>query len=152
MNLILWRHAEAEDTMPDMDRPLTEKGRRQAKLMAAWLQPRLPRDVRVLSSPAIRARQTAEALEMEYTIVKEMAPGADAARFLAAAGWPLEGESVLVIGHQPTLGCAASLLIAGEESSFSIKKGAIFWISRREREARAQNVVRAVLSPEMIKV
>ena len=137
--------------MPDMDRPLTEKGRRQAKLMAAWLQPRLPRDVRVLSSPAIRARQTAEALEMEYTIVKEMAPGADAARFLAAAGWPLEGESVLVIGHQPTLSCAASLLIAGEESSFSIKKGAIFWISRREREARAQNVVRAVLSPEMIK-
>ena len=156
VNLILWRHAEAEDTMPDMNRPLTEKGLRQAKLMAAWLKPRLPRAVRILSSPAIRAKQTADALDMEYTVVREMAPGADAARLLAAAGWPLEGENVLVVGHQPTLGYAASLLIAGEESGFGlnpfgIKKGAIFWISHRQRDEQAQNVVRAVLSPDMLK-
>jgi phosphohistidine phosphatase len=151
VNLILWRHAEAHDGLPDMDRQLTDKGHRQAALVAAWLKPRLPRDVRVLSSPATRARQTADALAMDYTIVKEMAPGADAAHFLAAVGWPSQGGSVVAVGHQPTLGNVASLLVAGEESSFSMKKGAIFWISRREREARLENVVRAVLSPELLK-
>jgi len=152
LNLILWRHADAEDGIPDMDRRLTDKGIRQAKLMAAWLKARLPKHVRVLVSPAARARQTADALEMEYSIMRELAPGADAARVLAAAGWPLEGDNVLIVGHQPTLGSAASLLIAGEEMPLSIKKGAIFWIARRDRETRTENVVRAVLSPELIKV
>ena len=152
LNLILWRHADAEESTPDMDRRLTEKGIRQAKLMAAWLKARLPKHVRVLVSPATRARQTADALEMEYSIVREMAPGADAARLLAAANWPLEGDNVLIVGHQPTLGCAASLLIAGDETPLSIKKGAIFWIARRDREVGTENVVRAVLSPELIKI
>ena len=152
LNLILWRHADAEDGAPDMDRRLTEKGIRHAKLMAAWLHARLPRHIRVLVSPAARARQTADALEIEYSILRELAPGADAARLLAAAGWPLEGDNVLIVGHQPTLGSAASLLIAGEETPLSIKKGAIFWIARRDRDARTENVVRAVLPPDLIKV
>jgi phosphohistidine phosphatase len=38
MELILWRHAEAEDGIPDMARELTSKGKKQAKHMAAWLK------------------------------------------------------------------------------------------------------------------
>ena len=37
MELILWRHAEAEDAEPDLTRNLTSKGNRQAALMARWL-------------------------------------------------------------------------------------------------------------------
>ena len=41
MNLILWRHAEAEDGVPDLERGLTDKGRRQADAAARWLRPYL---------------------------------------------------------------------------------------------------------------
>jgi phosphohistidine phosphatase len=151
MNLILWRHAEAEDGAPDLARELTDKGRKQAARMAEWLTPRLPKDVRILVSPALRARQTADALEMDYEVVKEIAPGADAAQILASAGWPEATDTVVVVGHQPTLGRVVSLLTIGEEGELTIKKGAIFWIARRVRGGGAQNVLRAVLSPDLLR-
>ena len=64
MDLILWRHAEAEIAAPgqdDLQRALTPKGERQARRMAAWLNQRLAATTRVLVSPALRCRQTAEA-------------------------------------------------------------------------------------------
>ena len=151
MNLILWRHAEAEDGAPDLARELTDKGRKQAARMAEWLTPRLPKDVRILVSPSLRARQTADALEMDYEVVKEIAPGADAAQILASAGWPEATDTVVVVGHQPTLGRVVSLLTIGEEGELTIKKGAIFWIARRVRGGGAQNVLRAVLSPDLLR-
>lgn len=119
--------------------------------MAEWLTPRLPKDVRILVSPALRARQTADALEMDYEVVKEIAPGADAAQILASAGWPEATDTVVVVGHQPTLGRVVSLLTIGEEGELTIKKGAIFWIARRVRGGGAQNVLRAVLSPDLLR-
>jgi phosphohistidine phosphatase len=151
MNLILWRHAEAEDGTPDLARELTDKGRKQAAKMAEWLRPRLPKDVRILVSPAQRARQTADALDMHYEVVEEIAPGADAAQVLAAVGWPEATEAAVVVGHQPTLGRVISLLAIGEEGELTIKKGAIFWIARRVRGGGAQNVLRAVLSPDLVR-
>ena len=59
MELILWRHAEAEDGIPDAKRPLTERGQKQARKMAKWLRKRLPEDTRIIVSPALRCRQTA---------------------------------------------------------------------------------------------
>jgi phosphohistidine phosphatase len=151
MNLILWRHAEAEDGTPDLARELTDKGRKQAAKMAEWLRPRLPKDVRILVSPAQRARQTADALDMHYEVVEEIAPGADAAQVLAAVGWPEATEAAVVVGHQPTLGRVISLLAIGEEGELTIKKGAIFWIARRVHGGGAQNVLRAVLSPDLVR-
>ena len=55
MDLILWRHAEAEEGGPDLERKLTPKGRKQAKRVAAWLLQRLPSRFALLSSPAVRA-------------------------------------------------------------------------------------------------
>jgi phosphohistidine phosphatase len=150
MNLILWRHAEAEDGSPDLERRLTDKGKRQARLMAEWLRPRLPDDLRILVSPAIRTRQTADALDMIYTIANEIAPDAEPANVLAAAGWPAAEDSVLVVGHQPTLGSVASLLLFGKENSMSLKKGAIVWIVRQQQEGVVQNRLQEALSPEML--
>jgi phosphohistidine phosphatase len=151
MNLILWRHAEAEDGTPDLARELTDKGRKQALRMAEWLGPRLPKDVRIVVSPAVRACQTADALHRDYAVIEAIAPGADAAQVLSAAGWPEATETVVVVGHQPTLGRVVSLLAIGEEGELTIKKGAIFWIARRERGGGAQNVLRAVLSPDLLR-
>src|SRR5512140_2504847 len=111
MDLILWRHADAEPGVPDAARRLTPKGERQAEKMGAWLDRHLPEDTRILVSPAVRAQQTALGLGRKFRTVEEVAPGASAAAVLAAAGWPGGRETVLVVGHQPTLGEVAALLL-----------------------------------------
>ena len=150
MHLILWRHAEAEDGLPDMERELTRKGQRQAQRMATWLQQRLPANVRVISSPAERAKQTAAALSDKFEIVDSIAPDASSAAVIDAAGWPAGRRAVVLVGHQPTLGQAAAMLLARKKLPWSIKKGAVWWFTHRERDGRCQVLLHAVMSPDML--
>jgi phosphohistidine phosphatase len=150
MELILWRHADAEDGVPDLARRLTSKGAKQARAMAQWLRPHLPKDARVLVSPAERARQTAAALREHFDIVRELAPGASCQEVLAAAGWPDGQGTVVLVGHQPTLGEAAALVLSGKGESWSIRKGGIWWLSNRVRDDAAQVVLKAVMSPDLL--
>lgn len=149
MDLILWRHAEAEDGFPDADRKLTAKGERQAAKMAAWLKSRLPEEARILASPTVRTRQTAAALAQDYVVVKEAGPGTSAAGLLAAAGWPDAKGTVVVVGHQPTLGEVAAYLLADADESWGVKKGGIWWFSNRSCEG-TQIALKAVMSPEFL--
>ena len=106
--------------------------------------------MRIAASPARRTRQTAEALTSTYRVVPSLAPGADAAHVIAASGWPEARGTVIVVGHQPTLGRVAALLLAGSEDDWSIKKGALWWIASRDREEGAQTIVRAVVAPDLV--
>lgn len=148
MELILWRHAEAEDGTPDSGRRLTPKGRRQAAAVAKWLRKRLPKDVRVIASPAKRCQQTAQALADDFEEVAAVGVGASAVELLEAAGWPRAGGAVVVVGHQPTLGRVAALLLSGKEADWNMKKGALWWFSIRSRQGEGEVALRAVLSPE----
>jgi phosphohistidine phosphatase len=150
MDLILWRHAEAEPGEPDLGRRLTAKGIQQAERMAEWLEHHLPATARVLSSPADRAQQTARALKRKFRVVPELAPGASAAAVLAAAGWPDAREPVLVVGHQPTLGEVAAFLLTDAEASWSFRKGAVWWLSNRVRDGFAATVVKVVIGPDFV--
>lgn len=150
MDLILWRHADAQDGMPDMGRALTERGRKQAEKVGRWLNERLPADTLILVSPATRALQTADALSRPYKTVKSIAPGADATHVLIAAGWPQASGTVLVVGHQPTLGYVASMVLCGKESEFTIKKGAVLWLTNRVRGELQQTLLKAAITPEMV--
>lgn len=150
MDLILWRHAEAADGSPDLERELTPKGHKQAEKAAAFLHRHLPKDCRILVSPAARTQQTVAALTDKFTLAPTIAPGATADAVLQAARWPDEGGSVLVVGHQPTLGEVASRLLGSNEYSLSIKKGALWWFSRRERDDLAQTTLKLVLSPDFL--
>lgn len=150
MDLILWRHAEAEDGFPDKIRKLTAKGEKQADLMAVWLRARLPRDTRIIVSPAKRTQQTALALQGIFETVKEVGVGASVPDLLAAAGWPDAKGAVLVVGHQPVLGQTAALLLGGDEAAWSIKKGAVWWLSSRVRQDETQVVLRAVMAPDLL--
>ena len=150
MDLILWRHAEAEEGGPDLERALTGKGRKQAAHVAEWLQQRLPGKFALLASPAKRAQQTAEALGAKIKTVERLAPGARAADILAAAGWPDHKGTVVVVGHQPDLGSAVAYLLSGAAADWSLKKGALAWIANREREGEAQVVLRAAISPDLL--
>ena len=153
MDLILWRHAEAEDggpDIPDAKRRLTPRGEKQAHDMAKWLRPRLPKKTRILVSPATRTQQTAHALVLPFEIEPTIAVGADAEELIAAAGWPSQNGAVLLVGHQPTLGRLAALLLAGAEAEWSVKKGALWWLSNRLRRGETQTVLRAMLPPDLL--
>ena len=150
MDLILWRHAEAEPGEPDLGRRLTAKGIQQAERVAAWLDHHLAATTRILSSPADRAQQTAQALKRKFRVVAELAPGASAAAILAAAGWPDAREPVLIVGHQPTLGEVTALLLSGEEASWSVRKCAVWWLSNRVRDGVSSTVLKVVTGPEFV--
>jgi phosphohistidine phosphatase len=134
MQLILWRHAEAEDIAPDhsdANRRLTERGRKQAQKMGAWLDLQLPADTRILVSPALRTRQTAEGLGQgrKFEIEPRLFTDADVDMHLEASGWNDSKQTILLIGHQPTLGQLAARLMCGQPLPWSVKKGAIWWLA-----------------------
>ena len=148
MELILWRHAEAMDGIPDQQRALTGKGLKQAEHMAKFLTARLPSDTRILVSPALRAQQTASALTKKF--ITDPAINTDAAPrdVLARAGWPSGSGTTLLVGHQPWLGEIAAFLMTGRPDCWSVKKGSIWWFSCRERGGDNQTILRLVIAPE----
>lgn len=153
MELILWRHAEAEDGADDLQRALTRRGLKQAAVMADWLRERLPEGARLVASRARRAQQTLAALSNRYDVDARVDPAGAVGDLLAAAGWPgdaAQSGCVVLVGHQPTLGRAAALLQAGVAQDWSVKKGAIWWFSGRERALGTQVVLRAVIGPEQL--
>ena len=150
MDLLLWRHADAEDGIPDAGRALTKKGLKQAKQIAAWLKPRLPGDCLILASPAKRAQQTAAALELPYTTERRVGVQAHVADIIAASNCPTHQGTVLVVGHQPTLGQVAARLLSGEEADWAIEKGALWWFSSRARYGDSETVLKAVIGPDLV--
>jgi phosphohistidine phosphatase len=148
MELILWRHAEAEDGFPDMDRKLTKKGQQQAHAMATFLNKHLPPAPRILVSPAKRTQQTAQPLNRTFLTESRISPGCSTQDILQAANWPNDNGCVLIVGHQPVLGEVAGLLMTGKPQHWSVKKGAVWWFSSREREGDAQIVLRLSISPD----
>ena len=150
MDLILWRHAEAKDgaaALADTDRELSSRGLVHAGLAAEWLRGQQLRKVRVLSSPAQRAVQTAQALGFPFEVKRQLGIGASTADLLGAADWPDHPGAVILVSHQPALGRLASLLLAGSEADWSIKKAGIWWFSNRVRHDETQTVLRAVHNP-----
>lgn len=150
MDILLWRHAEAEAGEPDEGRALTSKDVRQAQKMAHWLERNLPSRCRILVSPTVRTLQTARALERKFKICPEIGPDASVEALLDAANWPDGKEPVLLIGHQPTLGQAAALLLAGNEQDWTVRKANVWWIAQRERDGESENYLKAVMAPDLV--
>ena len=150
MDLLLWRHAEAEEGSDGLKGRLTERGERQARAMARWIREHQPRGLRIVAGPAVRSRLTAEALKLPFETNRKIGPDACVSDLLAAAGWPSGGGAVLIVGHQPALGRLAALLLSGQEAEWTIKKGALWWLSNRVRRNETQTVLRAAIPCEML--
>ena len=154
MDLILWRHAEAEPgsaDLPDEARKLTAKGIKQANKMAYWLESTLPDSCRILVSPAVRARETVAALDRKFKVLEELRPDASAEAILAAVNWPHSREPVLIVGHQPYLGQVAACLLAPMQLEYAIRKGNVWWISQKQREAEGvQTYLKALMAPDLV--
>ncbi|MEO8383671.1 MAG: histidine phosphatase family protein [Betaproteobacteria bacterium] len=157
MDIILWRHAEAEElATSDLARSLTKQGERQAAHMARWLLPRLGKpsrlasEWRVVASPAVRAQQTAAALGMSIDTVASIAPDAPPDAILRAVNRPNEGRNVIVVGHQPTLGMVAARLANGIDGYFPVNKGAIWWFRLSPQKGESPAVLVAMMTPDMV--
>lgn len=153
MDLILWRHAEAVDASPgddDMARALTPRGERDAARMAQWLDRQLPAGLRVLCSPSLRTRQTAQALDRKVRMRAELAPGGSAPDLLECARWPLGQGAVLVVGHQPVLGEVAARLLGISSGVCAVRKGSVWWLRQRERDGEQGTVLLTVQSPSLL--
>ncbi len=162
MDLILWRHAQAQDissvpaaelgpaTAADMARPLTALGLQQANRMAHWLKRRLNSKVRVMTSPALRCEQTVLALGRPYSLHGELAPDRGPGELLSLAEWPLSEQAVLVVGHQPTLSLVVTQVLGLGQAEFVFRKGSIWWLRCRQRNNQLQTVVVTVQSPDAL--
>lgn len=151
MELILWRHAEAEPGEPggsDEARALTTKGQRHAARMGAWLDRKLAADCRILASPATRCIQTVEALGRRYRVVEELGTASSAEAIIAACGWPEHRQPALVVGHQPLLGEVASLVLCGDKQDWRIRKAGVFWIEHKASDGVPY--IRLVAGPDVI--
>ena len=117
MRVYLVRHAQAEHGEPDALRRLTPHGRKQAKELAKRFARRGVRPEAILSSPLVRARETAEALAAELGVTVEtddrLAPGADVDQLRAVVEG--RGETVVVVGHQPDCGEISAEISGGPE-------------------------------------
>jgi phosphohistidine phosphatase len=136
MDLYLIRHARAarlgeNNVTEDADRPLTSDGEEQARQVAAGLRRKGVSLERVLTSPLVRARQTADLIVQgwgdgapELKETELLAPGLrprKLARYLAGTG----GEGVALVGHQPDLGELAAWLIGSKKAQLDFAKGGV---------------------------
>ena len=116
--------------------------------MASFLHHHLPADTRILVSPAIRAQQTAAALSKNFITVPAIAPGASVHAVLQAANWPNAGGSVLVVGHQPTLGAVAAQLLGCGNDTLRIKKCGLWWLN--SRDGSLEITLRLAITPDYL--
>ncbi|MGZ8716659.1 MAG: SixA phosphatase family protein [Gaiellaceae bacterium] len=121
MQLVIIRHAEAAPGSPDELRPLTPAGREQARSLGLRLREQGIEPDAVVSSPLLRARETATALAGllglgEPEVDERLAPGATPLDIQNAAR--SRGETVVVVGHQPDCGRAAAAITGGPEPAF----------------------------------
>jgi phosphohistidine phosphatase len=117
VRVILVRHAAARPGEPDELRELSDEGRGAARLLGELLAEREPDAV--VSSPLVRARETAAALAaasgLEATVDEGLRPGATVETLRAAVSG--RGKTVIVVGHQPD--CSEIVLdLTGEHRSF----------------------------------
>lgn len=117
MRLLIVRHAEAAPGDPDELRSLTPAGREQAQRLGESLRAEGIAADAVLSSPLLRARETAQALGFgEPEVDERLAPGASPAEIHEAARG--RGDTVVVVGHQPDCSRAIAELTGHEEPAF----------------------------------
>lgn len=159
INLFLWRHAEAEDSWPDLDRALTPRGQRDAARVAKALAKQLDANSRIVASPATRTRETVASLVARASLPLEidprLAPGAPVGDVLdaleaAIASCSGDAPSLVLVGHQPWLGQVARHLLTGHDGDWSVKKAAAWWLVRRARDGNTEWTLRSVLDPDLV--
>lgn len=137
MNIFLIRHADAEKAsakITDYDRQLTKEGNQKLKTAADGWKFLVPQFTHILSSPYLRAVQTAEIIKAVYNftdeiiIDKRLAPGSQTEQLIELANQFLSHEMAF-IGHEPDFSGHVSRFISNSNAKIDFKKGMIAKIS-----------------------
>jgi phosphohistidine phosphatase len=152
MDLILWRHADAEEGSNDLKRALTRKGQQQGRVMASWLQQRLPHGYVLIASEARRSQQTAAFLRKGFQVEPAVNPGASLEQVMEVLDKVDKSATIVLVGHQPYLGRLAARLLAGDPQYWSVKKGAIWWLGMRHHTGDEPVRLKAMVSPGLLSV
>ncbi|NOU40637.1 MAG: phosphohistidine phosphatase [Methylotenera sp.] len=137
-NLILWRHADAEvesASGKDFDRALTKKGRKDAIKIAKWLNQHVPANTEIICSPARRCLETAATLHdlngIKIKVAEFLSVDSSVERIAKEVTNADSSKTILIIGHQPTLGMLIAKLLGLNERTCVVKKGAAWWLRQR---------------------
>jgi len=138
MKLLLLRHGIAVDHFTpgyrDSERPLTPEGRRKTRAIARALAKLEASPDIILTSPLVRAHQTAEIvatglkLKKRMEVCEHLAPGGSAKRLIAGINQRhAAADCVMLVGHEPDLSSLGSLLLTGSATGAAIelKKGGV---------------------------
>ncbi len=160
MDLYLIRHADAlalgeRGNTQDSERPLSEKGYAQAKLLGAWMQRKGIALDQVFTSPLLRAHQTAEGMTGSMSPAPpmqpcpELAPGEKPKRLgKVLKRWG--GERAALIGHLPDLPEFAAWLIGSKRAQLDLAKGGMASISVADEPCKAGGVLIWLVTPELL--
>jgi phosphohistidine phosphatase len=159
MDLYLIRHAEAEPVgisgiEADADRPLTEAGHGQCAVLAVALLRHKVRLERVLTSPLLRARETAEGLLTHWTaplpemqVCDQLAPGGRR-RKLTKMLSNLGLDAVAVVGHMPDLALYAAWLIGSKRAQIDLAKAGVACVHFEDQPAKAAGSLAWLVTPD----
>ena len=137
MNLYLIRHAIAvEEHEDDSQRPLTDKGRKKMRQTAKGLRALGVEFDLILSSPYVRAAETAEILADVFKMKKEvqfsenLVPSGSPEALIAEMNEKYNAGSVVLVGHEPFLSSLIGLLVADNPNAdITLKKGGVCSLS-----------------------
>jgi phosphohistidine phosphatase len=161
MDLYLIRHAEAVPQgqggiADDADRPLTENGRKQCLVLAKGLQERGIHFGVILTSPLLRARQTAEGMLQhwvtatpELRVCDELAFGGKR-RKVSRQICDLGTDSVALVGHEPDLGRYAAWLIGNRKVNIDLAKAGVAYLRCEEKPGRGAGTLIWLVTPEWL--
>jgi phosphohistidine phosphatase len=163
MRLYILRHAIAAERDPDKYpddglRPLTEAGFKKMTKIAHTLQKLDKRIELILSSPLVRARDTAEIVRKSLHLKKDrlvlidaLAPLGDPGELIAIIQEKYKLDSLLLVGHEPDLSNLISLLLSGDKSlSITMKKGGVCCLSMDELVAGKCATLEWLISPSQL--
>jgi phosphohistidine phosphatase len=161
MNVYLVRHADAlaagtQGILADADRPLSPDGQRQVTQLAAWLKHLHVRLDKVLTSPLVRARQTAEGLTQHLQLPPAaleccdyLQPGGPAKK-LAKFLRELDSPEVALVGHEPDLSQHAAWLMGSKKARLEFAKGGAACIACDEPPRKGAGILRWLVSLECV--
>jgi phosphohistidine phosphatase len=155
VNVLLLRHAEAEAVSAsgrDFDRPLTESGRADADAVGRAIAKAGPPEL-ILTSPVVRARETAQAVTRhcpDATLRASEALGPDPSVSAAYEEIRASSGRVLLVGHEPHMGMLLGYLTSGAaDFSIPMSKGAVAAISLSGGELPGR--LRWLLGPKVLR-
>lgn len=160
MKVLLIRHGIAVDrieAVTDADRELTKIGRKRMKQIARGLHCLIDSIDVLVSSPLIRAVETAEIVAREYGAMKfstaaALSPGRDLQAILETLRIHKSAETIALVGHEPSLSLFASWSLTGLHESFmELKKGGVCLLEFAAPPAAGHAKLRWLLAPSQLR-